>query len=277
LNTVIEGKAVVPKFPESLDSEIDDKEMSLVDHLVELRNRLIYSILALIAAFIVCFCFSSEIYSFLAAPLSKVLLEHGANRRMIFTDLTEPFFTQVKVTFFAAACLAFPVVASQLWLFIAPGLYRHEKRAFLPFLIATPVLFLLGASMVYYVVFPLAWRFFISFETQGSYNVLPIQLEAKVSEYLNLSMQLIFAFGLVFQLPVALTLMTRVGLISSAALVRWRRRAIVLVFIAAAILTPPDVISQLSLALPMLVLYEISIIAARVVERNLNADNNSSY
>jgi sec-independent protein translocase protein TatC len=186
---------------------------------------------------------------------------------MIYTGLTEAFFTYLKVAFWAGAFLTFPFVAIQLWMFIAPGLYRDEKRAFLPFLAATPVLFFLGGAMVYYFIFPLAWRFFLSFETTGVDGGLPIELEARVGEYLSLVMKLIFAFGLSFQLPVALTLMGRVGLVSSETLARNRKYAIVGVFVVAAIITPPDIISQIGLGIPIIILYEISIIAVRIVER----------
>ena len=170
------------------------------------------------------------------------------------------------MAFFGAAFLSFPVVATQLWLFVAPGLYRSEKRAFTPFLIATPVLFVLGASLAYYFVFPVAWRFFLSFETPTGAGGLPIQLEAKVSEYLSLVMKLIFAFGIAFELPVGLTLLAKVGIISSKGLKKMRRYAYVGMFVIAAILTPPDVITQTGLALPLIALYEISIICAKYVE-----------
>ncbi len=251
-----------------VDDPINDKPMPLLDHLIELRRRLLWSIAAFLVAFLVCYHFSSEIYGFLARPLVDIL-EHqsGTPRRLIFTQLYEVFFTYLKVAFFGAAFIAFPVIATQLWLFIAPGLYRSEKRAILPFLVATPVLFVAGAALAYYVVFPVAWRFFISFEsTGGSTGGVPIQLEAKVSEYLDLVMKLIFAFGITFQIPVALTLMAKVGIVTSKGLKRYRRYAYVGMFIIAAILAPPDVITQCGLALPLILLYEISIISARMVE-----------
>ena len=203
--------------------------MPLLDHLIELRNRLMYSCAAILVGFLVCYFFSEQIYAFLVQPLADIY-QGQTGRRMIYTGLAEAFFTYVKVAFWAGAFLTFPLVAAQLWMFIAPGLYRNEKRAFLPFLMATPVLFFLGGAMAYYVIFPLAWRFFVSFETPGGDGMLPIELEARVGEYLSLVMKLIFAFGLSFQLPVALTLMGRVGLITSQQLSTNRRYAIVGVF-----------------------------------------------
>jgi len=246
--------------------DIDDRQMPLLDHLIELRNRLMYSCGAILVGFLICYFFSEQIYAFLVRPLAEIY-QGQTGRRMIYTGLTEAFFTYLKVAFWAGAFLTFPFIAVQLWMFIAPGLYRMEKQAFLPFLIATPILFFLGGAMVYYIIFPLAWRFFLSFETPGGDGMLPIELEARVGEYLSLVMKLIFAFGISFQLPVALTLMGRVGLITSEQLARNRKYAIVGIFAVAAILTPPDVISQIGLGVPILILYELSIIAVRIVER----------
>jgi len=249
------------------EDTIDDKPMPLLEHLVELRRRLLWSAAAFMVAFFICYHFSSEIYSFLAKPLADILESKGGyNRTLIYTQLYEAFFTYIRVAFFGAAFIAFPVIATQIWLFIAPGLYRSEKHAFLPFLLATPILFVLGAALAYYIVFPAAWRFFLSFETPTGGGGIPIQLMPKVGEYLDLVMKLIFAFGVAFQLPVALSLMAKVGIVSSKSLKKYRKYAYVGMFIVAAILAPPDVITQFGLAIPLIGLYEISILTARLVE-----------
>ena len=248
------------------EDTIDDKPMPLLDHLIELRRRLLWSAAAFMVAFAVSYYFSAAIYSFLAEPLVDILQhQSGTPRRLIFTQLYEVFFTYIKVAFFGGAFIAFPVISTQLWLFVAPGLYRSERKAFLPFLAATPVLFVLGAALAYYFVFPYAWKFFISFESPAG-SAVPIQLEAKVSEYLDLVMKLIFAFGITFELPVALTLLAKVGIISSAGLKKYRRYAYVGMFVIAAILAPPDIITQTGLAIPLILLYEISILTAGWVE-----------
>lgn len=249
------------------DLKTDERTMPLLDHLIELRSRLIYSVVAILLLFFICYYFAPSIYNFLVAPLADVLEQMGGQRRLIFTALHEAFFTYIKVAFFAALFLSFPFLAIQVWMFIAPGLYKNEKKAFAPFLIATPILFFMGGALVYYFVFPLAWKFFLSFEASGGVGTLPIQLEAKVDQYLSLVMRLIFAFGLCFELPVVMTLLGRVGLVSSKGMKEKRKYAIVVTFIVAAILTPPDVISQIGLALPTLLLYEISIYSVKMIER----------
>lgn len=243
---------------------IDDKPMPLMDHLKELRQRLLWSVGAFIIAFAVCYYFSQQIYAFLAQPLADILArQSGGERRMIFTALYEAFFTYLKVAFFGAAFFSFPIWATQLWLFIAPGLYRSEKRAIYPFLLASPFLFIAGAALAYYFIFPLAWQFFISFETPPGSGGIPIQLEAKVGEYLSLVMHMILAFGIAFQMPVLLTLLIKVGILQVETLRKGRRYAIVIMFVVAAIITPPDIISQIGLAIPLILLYEISIFGAR--------------
>jgi sec-independent protein translocase protein TatC len=246
--------------------DIEDSKAPLLDHLIELRSRLMRAIIAIFIAFIACFFFASDIFNLLIIPYEKAA---GPLReiKLIYTAPQEYFFTQMKLALFGALFLAFPVIANQIYKFVAPGLYRHERGAFLPFLFATPILFAIGAALVYFLVMPLAMTFFLSMEQQGGPGQASIELLPKVNEYLGLIMTLIFAFGLVFQLPVVLTLLARAGMITAETLTTRRRWAIVIAFIVAAILTPPDPISQISLALPTIALYEISIVAVRYIEK----------
>jgi sec-independent protein translocase protein TatC len=248
------------------EEELEEGRMPLLDHLVELRKRLMYSILALFVAFFPCWYFSKNIYNFLAQPLADALNNAGGGH-FIFTDITEAFFTDLRVAFWAAFCLAFPVIASQIWLFVAPGLYKQERHAFLPYLVATPLLFIMGGALVYYVIFPVAYPFFMSFGSHGGDGTLAIDLEPKVSEYLTFVMHLMLAFGVAFQLPVLLSLLARAGLITAAGLAKQRRYAIVGMFGLAAVLTPPDIFSMMSLAIPLLLLFEISILSCKLVEK----------
>ena len=247
-------------------SEEKFEEMSLIGHLTELRKMLLWSFLYILIIFVICFYYADELFSFLANPLVK-LLDTEKGQGFIYTALQEAFFTELKIAFFFALFFAFPLIAIQIWRFIAPGLYKKEKSAFLPYLIATPILFFAGGSMVYYIISPIAWSFFLSYQNMGGSGV-PIRLEAKMGEYLSLMMRFIFAFGLAFQLPVVLSLMARVGLVTHQSLKKFRKYAIVLAFLAAAFLTPPDPFSQISLALPIIILYEVSIYIAKLIEKN---------
>jgi len=243
--------------------DIDATKAPLIEHLVELRRRLMWSLAAIFAAFVVCFWFAKPIYNLLLWPY-RVAAGIDVPIELIYTAPQEFFFTQVKLALFGAIFVAFPVIATQLYMFVAPGLYRAERKAFLPFLIATPILFLIGAALVYFVAMPLAMTFFLSMQQTGDVEIL---LTAKVSEYLSLIMMLILGFGICFQLPVLLTLLARAGLVTSDQLKYYRRHAILGVFVAAAILTPPDPVSQLALAIPTLGLYELSIFAVKLVEK----------
>ena len=241
------------------------EEMSLIDHLTELRKRLLWSFLSIIIVFLICFYFADELFAFLAHPLVNLMdLEKGQG--FIYTALQEAFFTEIKIAFFFALFFSFPLIAIQIWRFIAPGLYNKEKNAFLPFLIATPILFFLGGAMVYYLVAPVAWKFFLSYQNFNNTGI-PIRLEAKMGEYLSLMMRFIFAFGLAFQLPVLLSLLAKANLVTHVTLKKNRKYAIVIAFLAAAFLTPPDPFSQISLALPIIILYEISIYIAKLIQK----------
>ena len=234
----------------------------LMEHLIELRKRLIWALASFALCFVVCFAFSTPILNFLERPLA------AATNHLIYTALPEIFLTQVKLAMFGGLCLGFPAIAAQLWIFVAPGLYNHERRAFLPFLLWTPVMFMLGAAFVYYVMLPFAIRFFASYQVIPSPGEIGIQLQAKVSDYLDLVMALIVAFGLTFQLPVLLSLLGRVGIVTSKALKEMRRFAYLGLFTVAMVVTPPDALSMLSLAFPLVALYEISIICVKLIERD---------
>ncbi|RUW61415.1 twin-arginine translocase subunit TatC [Mesorhizobium sp. M7A.F.Ca.US.008.03.1.1] len=256
------------------DTEKDEIEKSsapLMEHLIELRRRLIWSLGGFFVAFLVCFFFAKKLFNLLVVPFKWATQWAGLDPHkveLIYTAPQEFFFTQVKLAMFGGMVIAFPLIATQIYKFIAPGLYKNERNAFLPFLIASPILFLMGASLVYFFFTPMVMWFFLAMQQAGTDDQVQISLLPKVSEYLSLIMTLIFSFGLVFQLPVVTSLMTRVGMLSSKGLAEKRKWAIVIAFVVAAVLTPPDPMSQIGLAIPTILLYEVSIWAARLIERD---------
>lgn len=248
------------------EPHITESAAPLQVHFAELRRRMFIATLAVLVGFTLCYVYADTLFALLARPLASAFPPE-AGKRLIFTGLTEAFFTHIRLAFWGGVFLAFPVIAAQVYLFLAPGLYKKEKRAFLPFLIAAPVLFAAGAALAYFYIFPMAWQFFVSFEQPAMVGGLPVELEARIGEYLGLVLQILFAFGLAFQLPIALMLLVRAGLVKTETLARGRKFALLGVVTASAILTPPDVISQVGLSIPLYALYELSILACRMIEK----------
>jgi sec-independent protein translocase protein TatC len=251
----------------SLTPPLTEDKTDVVGHLVELRRRLMLCFGALAVMTLICYMGRDHILAVLIRPLAQSM-DAESTHRLIYTSLTEAFFTALKISFLTALFVTMPLILMQIWKFVAPGLYKREQGAFLPFLIATPVLFILGGLLVYFFIMPMAWAFFLGFQTSGAETVLPIQLEPRIGDYLNLILSLIFAFGLCFQLPVLLMLLARAGFIKAIDLSSRRKYAIVAAFVIGAVMTPPDIISQTMLALPIVLLYEISILLIRRMEKN---------
>ncbi|HRC26549.1 MAG TPA: twin-arginine translocase subunit TatC [Alphaproteobacteria bacterium] len=251
-----------PVPPCAHEDQAVERAAPLIEHFTELRSRLLWVLAMLVAATAGSYMVAAPVYGFLVRPLAEAMGPEGTHR-LIYTNLTEAFFTYLKIAFYCGLFLTVPVLLTQIWRFVAPGLYKSEKRVLLPFMIASPLLFILGMACVYYVVLPMAWPFFLSFQTSADQTALPIQLEARIGEYLDLTLSLMFAFGLCFQLPVLMGILARAGLVRAEHLIVRRRYAIVAIFVVAAVLTPPDVFSQILLALPLIGLYEISILVVR--------------
>lgn len=247
------------------DLHVEQHQQPILEHVREFKKRLLTAVAAWLVAVAFSYFFAEEFYAFLVQPLADA--SDAGTRRMIYTSLVEAFFTYLKLAMTMGFILAFPVIASQLYLFLAPGLYKREKAVFLPYLFAAPCCFLLGAAFCYYLILPNAWQFFLSFETLGVDGQLPIQLEAKVGEYLSLTTKLIIAFGLAFQLPVVLVLLAQFGMVRAKTLAKGRKYALVAIVAVAAIITPPDIFSQIALSIPVYLLYELSIILCRLVEK----------
>lgn len=266
--------------------DIDESSAPLIEHLIELRTRLIWSVVAFLVAMVLCYIVWNPIYNFLTRPICHALEARGQECGLILLKLQEGFFVAIQISFLGGFVLAFPIIAFQLWRFVAPGLYRSEKAAFLPFLIASPVMFIIGAAFAYYIILPMAYEFFLGFQqgpmalpddpaaTTGANPLAGIVFQGSVSEYLSLTTRFILAFGISFQLPVALTLMGKAGLVSSEGLASVRRYAILVILVLAALVTPPDVISQIVLFVVIYSLYEASIIMVARIERRRALEEN---
>jgi sec-independent protein translocase protein TatC len=256
-------KAMNSQSSQPIESVADElPSQPLIEHLVELRGRLILCLVAFAAATGTAYFFAADIYAFLVQPLAEAF-PNPEQRRLIYTGLAEAFISYLKLAAFAGFLLSFPVMAAQLYRFLAPGLYKNERKHFAPYLVAAPVMFISGAAFAYYLIFPAAWAFFIGFESTASVGGLPIQLETRVSDYLSLVMHLILAFGISFQLPIILVLMVKSGMVSLDTLRRGRRFAVVIIVSVAAVITPPDIFSQIALSVPLYLLYEVSILLCR--------------